>query len=303
MNAWDIVGDIHGEFEKLEALLEHLGYRRRGGTRRHPGGRRVLFLGDLIDRGPNVREVLRRVRGMVEAGDAVAILGNHEYNAICFHMPDGNGGHLREHSEKNLRPHRATLRAFVGRDREWREWLGWMRRLPFALDLGCLRAAHACWDPDGVVTLARGSLEDHDFLLETLHRGTPEKRALDHLLKGPELELPDGCVFRDKEGVARRDIRSRWWDIGARRTYGELAMPNGMDLDIPVPTERLGGVPDYPADAPPVFCGHYWLPPDHPKRPLWRNVACLDFSAARGGPLVAYRWDGGPLRAENFAWA
>jgi hypothetical protein len=47
--------------------------------------------------------------------------------------------------------------------------------------------------------------------------------------------------------------------------------------------------------------GHYWLPPSHPKAPLAANVACVDFSVAKGGPLVAYRWDGaGPLAESAF---
>ncbi len=299
-DGYDIIGDIHGESAKLEGLLEHLGYRRRGETRRHPGGRKVVFLGDFIDRGSGSREVLHRVRGMVEAGDALAVMGNHEYNAICFHTPDGQGGYLRRRSPKNLRQHGATLRAFEGRGREWADWLGWMGQLPMALDFGEFRVAHACWDGDGIEVLADGSLEDKDFLLATCRPGAPEHRAVETVLKGPEIELPEGRVFHDKEGVGRRAIRARWWDVRPGATYGDLAMPTGMDLGLPVAPEKLVGVPNYPADAPPAFCGHYWLPPEHPRKPLGRNVVCLDFSAVCGGPLVAYRWDGGPLDEANF---
>ena len=72
---YDIIPDIHGHHRKLVRLLDGLGYRR------HPEGRMALFLGDYLDRGPEIREVLHTVRGMVEAGDALAILGNHESNA------------------------------------------------------------------------------------------------------------------------------------------------------------------------------------------------------------------------------
>lgn len=50
---------------------------------------------------------------------------------------------------------------------------------------------------------------------------------------------------------------------------------------------------NYPADAPPVFFGHYWMPPDAPKAPLAHNIVTLDYSAAtEANPLYGYRWDG-----------
>lgn len=48
----------------------------------------MIFLGDFIDRGPKIRETLQIVRAMVDAGTALAVMGNHEYNAICFHSPE-----------------------------------------------------------------------------------------------------------------------------------------------------------------------------------------------------------------------
>ncbi len=70
MNAqtYDLIGDIHGHYDKLVALLSRLGYRDDGEAHRHPEGRKVIFLGDYIDRGPKIREVLHTVRGMVDAG-------------------------------------------------------------------------------------------------------------------------------------------------------------------------------------------------------------------------------------------
>lgn len=84
MKQWDIIGDNHGQAAKLEGLLAKLGYHETGGVYRHPD-RRILFLGDYIDRGPSVRRVLQIVRAMVEAGEAVALAGNHEVNAVHYH--------------------------------------------------------------------------------------------------------------------------------------------------------------------------------------------------------------------------
>ncbi len=72
---FDIVGDVHGCDDELATLLNKLGYATDGS---HPEGRRVVFLGDLVDRGPKVAEVLDRAMSMSEAGTALCIPGNHE---------------------------------------------------------------------------------------------------------------------------------------------------------------------------------------------------------------------------------
>jgi len=75
---FDVIGDVHGCHEELCALLDRLGYRV--GERRpvHPDGRRAVFAGDLVGRGPDTPGVLRLVGGMVAAGSALAVQGNHE---------------------------------------------------------------------------------------------------------------------------------------------------------------------------------------------------------------------------------
>jgi protein phosphatase len=77
---FDIIGDVHGCFDELSDLLTTLGYEiaADGGGARHRDGRRVFFVGDLVDRGPATPAVLRLAMGMVEAGDALCVPGNHE---------------------------------------------------------------------------------------------------------------------------------------------------------------------------------------------------------------------------------
>ncbi|WP_076828381.1 polynucleotide kinase-phosphatase [Frankia sp. CcI49] len=85
---FDVIGDVHGCRDELEALLTRLGYQLRrddegravGGT--HSEGRRVIFLGDLVDRGPDTPGVLRLAMGMVAAGEAFAVPGNHENKLV-----------------------------------------------------------------------------------------------------------------------------------------------------------------------------------------------------------------------------
>lgn len=85
---FDAIGDVHGCLGELEALLTRLGYeierdeQSRPVDARHPEGRRVIFLGDLIDRGPDVVGVLRLAMGMVASGNALAVPGNHEAKLV-----------------------------------------------------------------------------------------------------------------------------------------------------------------------------------------------------------------------------
>ncbi|GAA1556177.1 hypothetical protein GCM10009731_08170 [Streptomyces globosus] len=78
---FDIIGDVHGCSSELEALLDRLGYR--DGV--HPEGRTAVFVGDLVDRGPDSPGVLRRVMGMVASGSALCVPGNHE-NKLGRHL-------------------------------------------------------------------------------------------------------------------------------------------------------------------------------------------------------------------------
>jgi polynucleotide kinase-phosphatase len=81
---FDIIGDVHGCRAELELLLERLGYdivRDPAGhavDAVHPQGRTVIFVGDLVDRGPDTPGVLRLAMGMADAGHALSVMGNHE---------------------------------------------------------------------------------------------------------------------------------------------------------------------------------------------------------------------------------
>ena len=83
---FDIVGDIHGCCDELINLLQKLGYRteQRNGacSITPPDGRKVIFLGDLVDRGPKTAEVLRLVMNMVDAGTALCVPGNHDVKLL-----------------------------------------------------------------------------------------------------------------------------------------------------------------------------------------------------------------------------
>ena len=76
---FDIIGDVHGCADELEELLADLGYGADGaGVWCHPEGRKAVFLGDLVDRGPRIPDTLRLVMGMVGAETALCVPGNHD---------------------------------------------------------------------------------------------------------------------------------------------------------------------------------------------------------------------------------
>lgn len=301
---YDVIGDIHGCADELVRLLEVLGYRELGGVYRHPS-RQVLFCGDFIDRGPRIRDVVRICRGMCESGAAVAVLGNHELNALAFHTPHPavEGEWLRPRTEQNVRQHQATLDQLDARDLA--EALDWFRGLPASLDLGNLRAVHACWDPADLQLMSEYSAAEGWLSTEYLRRAFDTRDALfsavERVLKGPEVQLPGGVRLLDREGHSRGRARIRWYEEPLGRTCAQYLLPS-----VEHPELGTVGVPSgvrpcpYPADAPPLFFGHYWLA-DRQPAPLASNLACLDYSVARGGLLAAYRFTGERvLRAESF---
>jgi hypothetical protein len=300
----DIIGDIHGHADELVELLERLGYREQQGTFRHPS-RQVLFLGDFIDRGPRIRDVLTICRSMCEQGEAKAVMGNHEFNALAFATPhpDLHGEFLRPHSRKNLDQHQATLDQLS--DHELTSALEWFRTLPMWRDLGTARIVHACWSDANIEYLALASDElgrmTPAFLHAATTEGNPVFESLECILKGPEHLLPDNLKLDDRAGHPRRNVRVRWFDGPPPQTFTDITFPRSGDtrlLNYPPPGcwAALG----YSTNLPPVFFGHYWLTDDNPA-PVAPNAACLDYSVARGGKLVAYRFDGEQtLSAKHF---
>lgn len=210
----DFVADIHGESDALLALLERLGYDTNG---HHPDGRRLVFLGDLVDRGPDSPGVVRLVRGMIEAGNAQAVLGNHELNILrrdkrannaWFYDPDA-----ANEAETTLDP--------AERD----DLLSFFAGLPLALEREDIRAVHANWDT-GMVENARAARdtialfdaerEAIEAYLDARRVTDPIERSLAHQNHNPVKLLTSGREVRAGEafkldGKMRGEDRHPWW--------------------------------------------------------------------------------------------
>ena len=118
-NGFDVIGDLHGHSRLFLQMLELLGYQAEGGSYAHPLGRKILLVGDLINRGPDSNGVLKVARNMHENGTALIILGNHEFRLI-----------QRGVAQKPLD------------DDSYEPYLSWIRSLPLFVETPTLRSVH-----------------------------------------------------------------------------------------------------------------------------------------------------------------
>lgn len=304
--AFDIIGDLHGHADKLHELLAHMGYREIDGEWRH-SERRALFVGDYIDRGPKQLATVNTVRSMVDGGSALALMGNHEFNAIAWATadPEAPGAHLRPRTgpigAKNRKQHAAFLAEVEDQPAKHASVIAWFKTLPLWLELPGLRVVHACWHPAMMERLrphlAPGERLTDALLVLASRKGTREYEALETLLKGEERPLPQGASFHDKDGHERHEVRTRWWHPNPA-TLADIALAPPASLaqltGLPLPADLLRTTDDVP-----TFFGHYWM--TGPLELQSPTMACVDYSVGKGGPLVAYRWSGeSQLTPDNF---
>jgi hypothetical protein len=169
------------------------------------------------------------------------------------------------------------------------------------MDLGGIRVAHACWDDAAVNTLANagwspGKPLDDTLLLATHQKGSDLEQARKLLTSGMELALPDGRYIQDKEGHRHYEVRLANWRDWASALHEIALVPSGQEeqihgLALPEGYNRT------PITGTPIFIGHHWFK-GQPKIESGK-LACLDWSAAAGGPLVAYRWDGEEVLSDD----
>lgn len=308
VSGYDIIGDVHGNAEKLEGLLRLLGYVEDDGAFRHPD-REAIFVGDLIDRGDENLRVVDVVRAMVGAGTAQVVMGNHEFNAIAYAMehPDRPGEGVRPREGKNREQHEKFLHEVEHQEDRYVEVIAWFKTLPFWLNLeGGIGVVHACWHEPSMnvvrVALADSVVPDDQFFIKAATEGNELYEALEVLLKGPELELerfglPD---FLDPGGKPRSKARIKWWVHGATTLahlleFGKKARQVDGSSYPAIDAEHGEVVEheyEYHGDRP-VFFGHYWRTGEPIELVDWNHhAACVDFSAGMDGPLVAYRRSG-----------
>lgn len=236
---FDIIGDVHGCGDELEALLRLLGYAPDDGVWAHPEGRRAVFVGDLVDRGPKVVEVLKLVMAMTAAGTAFSVPGNHD---IKLHRK------LSGKAVKLAHGLAETLEQLEGESEEWKDALRkWIDGLisHYVFDDGKLVVAHAGLKEEmqgrgsGAVRafalFGETTGETDEFGLPVRYNWAAEYRGRATVVYGhtpvPEAEwlnhtinVDTGCVFGGKL-TALRYPEKELVSVPAAATYAEPARP------------------------------------------------------------------------------
>jgi protein phosphatase len=248
---FDIIGDVHGCCDELEALLQTMGYTFEevpakgtyGRVYRHPAGRKAIFLGDLVDRGSRILDTLQLVRNMVQAGSALAVPGNHD-NKLVRKL---NGREVQvSHGMQQTLDELAALPAESGGQlkRDLGDFLDGLIS-HYVLDDGKLVVAHAGMK-ESMQGRASGRVRDFalygettgetdEFGLPVRYNWAAEYRGKAKVVYGhtpvvqPEwlnntINIDTGCVFGGKL-TALRYPELEMVSIPAARTYAEAVRP------------------------------------------------------------------------------
>lgn len=290
---YDIIGDIHGNANSLKELLQKMGYDNTAGYYRHPL-RKAVFTGDFVNRGKKVRKTLKIVRRMVDNKSAYAVMGNHEYNVICYNTKSFRRGYLKKHNSSNRSLLYHTTKAFRDHPEEWAGYLEWMKELPLFLEFENFRVVHACWDKSIVKFVKRnlpGNRMTEAFLHNSARPGTIENEIVEVLLTGIEIPVGENTSLMNSQGNAVYRMRIKWWMQPDGHNLSDIALGEYKIIpDRPVKKEEKAMFFPYPEDRRPVFIGHYCL---REKPGLQSpNVCCVDYCCYRKGKLVAYRMNG-----------
>ncbi|MEZ9539134.1 metallophosphoesterase [Shewanella sp. 10N.286.51.B8] len=288
------IGDIHGQHQKLLDLLKHIdfNYLDSGSSIEFM---RLVFLGDLIDNKleKNVDHLacLQLVKMLVDRGLAYCIMGNHEFNAIGWAEQNKNGLPLRDHSDNNYLQHRVFLSQIGENNKQHKYWIEWFKTLPLFLDFGNIRAIHACWHQKSIENINPFLNQDNSLKItmfpEAFNPQSKLYQFIETLLKGPEIDLPEGAFFFDKTNTKRTKIRLRWW-LKSFETYQQSAQVQ-ISMKPKIPTLPMPTEISFDEITIPVVIGHYTL--EHFPTKLSDKVVCVDYNAAKGeNPLVAYTW-------------
>jgi hypothetical protein len=291
---YDIIGDVHGQAALLKKLLLKLGYKKRENGYFHDE-RKAVFVGDFINRGPEIRKTIRIIRTMVENGNAFAILGNHEINAIVFHLKGKDKKPLVKGHRKNYLSLFKTINEFLAYPDEWKSHLRWMRRLPLFLELGGIRIVHACWSDSAVNTVRsafRGELGKKGIFREYYKNPKSElSKSISILTKGIDLKMPGDLKIINNKGIAPRSFRIKWWENPKDKTFKEVSFESKCKLPgYTVPKEIIPETFFYSENEPIAFFGHYCRANGpHIIKP---NLCCVDSCVSGAKTLTVYCWSG-----------
>ena len=291
---YDIIGDLHGHAELLKKLLLQWGYQKTPDGYAHPTNKAV-FVGDFINRGPQIRKTVRMIRKMVEKGNALAIAGNHEINAVIFHLKEKNGGTLIKPPRKNDLALFKTLDDFIENQEEWFSHLKWFRTLPLFLELEGFRVVHACWAAPAIEyirnELPPGKIKKSVFRQILKNPKSELSQNITTITKGIDFKMPGDLKIINNKGISPPTFRLRWWENPEGKTFEEMSFESKFLLpSYSIPKEIIPQSFIYPEDEPILFFGHYCR--FHGPHIVKSNLCCLDSCIGGSKILTGYRWQG-----------
>lgn len=298
---YDIIGDVHGYATLLKKMLLQLGYKKTESGYSHPS-RKAIFVGDFVNRGPEIRKTIRIIRKMVENGNAFAIIGNHEIYAIIYYLKEKDGSPLIQSPGKNFLSLYKTINQFSAYSEEWKSHRKWMSNLPLYLDLGEIRIVHACWSEPAIELIK--TLESEGKSRKSIFRKVYKKpkselsKSIVTLTKGIDFKIPGDLKILNNKGVAPRSYRMRWWEEPIGKTFEEISFESKFVLpQYEIPKQIIIQNDSYPEEAPIVFFGHYCRHSGpHIIKP---NLCCVDSCVAGTKILTAYQWQGEKVLDSN----
>jgi len=260
-NPLDIVGDVHGELDALNDLLRQLGYDEDG---HHPQQRRLVFVGDLVDRGLDSYGVVRRVQRLMQNGKAYCVLGNHEINLLLDDVKDGSGWFFDERYAQDRKNYGPIKRTPPEQKPAVRRFLG---GLPVALVRRDIRVVHAAWTREAIEAVrsvtcgkaaeqyrmwnyaARSSAQATGLLTRYLHE---KKTWADHL-ESETAPPPFLSAFAEYETMQQMVNPLKVLTSGVEVPASEAFFAGNRWRF----SDRVSWWEDYDEDTPVVF-GHYW---------------------------------------------
>lgn len=259
----DVVGDVHGEAVALDDLLRVLGY---GADDAHPAGRRLIFIGDLCDRGPDSPAVIRRVRRLVEAGLAQCLIGNHELSLLRGRRKQANGWFFDRDHDRERGLFEDSRPAAGAAERE--EILEFLRTLPLLLERDDLRLVHAGWIEDRIDEIRSATADAGVVGLYRRHAERVEERARQSGLAteaaAQEQLYADRMHDRTRPVPMLDAVAER--DVAYQRSNPVRVLTSGIERLAQVPffmagkwrmVQRAAWWDEY-ASSVAVLFGHYW---------------------------------------------
>jgi len=303
----DIVGDVHGEAKALHRLLDRLGCDVVAQTVERP----LVFVGDLIDRGPDSPAVVETVMRLVEAGVAQCVLGNHELNVLFGSKKEGNGwlrGGQTDHYQYKVGSDvvEESFSSASATPEQAERFKAFFATLPLVLHRNDLRVVHACWHSPSIERLPVD--EDVGTLSKRWAREIHHDHEARGLWAGEKVEREEFANLKRLDVPPTRHLPHHATATEERQGKHPIKVLTS-GLETPVPFDNIFFVGgkwrfvrrfdwwNHYDEEPAVVVGHYWRrredawvegkpdPWDTERFNDWtgprNNVFCIDYSVGR----------------------